>query len=226
VSTAFYIAEKGFIESTYRLKNLYEVADKDPFPLKNDAYPLVTRDQLAGGEVVYGQSAYCSFYDTIHENDYKAVRRLTKFWDQSLSRRIGSNKSVDAKRIIILFTNRDYECVYPAQEFKTRNAFTRNKKQQILNTVLSTSNKLYIERNVKYLFDDESETGFTNYWMPIQDTNNRNIGVIGMQFDMNDYFELIPSAVLEKNYPISMIGLYDNEMKQIWNFGCTDPSCS
>ena len=92
--------------------------------------------------------------------------------------------------------------------------------------MLSTSNKLYIERNVKYLFDDESETGFTNYWMPIQDTNNRNIGVIGMQFDMNDYFELIPSAVLEKNYPISMIGLYDNEMKQIWNFGCTDPSCS
>lgn len=62
--------------------------------------------------------------------------------------------------------------------------------------------------------------------MPIQDTRGRNIGVIGMQFDMNDYSELIPSAVLEKNYPVSMIGLYDANMNQIWNFGCTDPSCS
>ena len=43
---------------------------------------------------------------------------------------------------------------------------------------------------------------------------------------MNDYAELIPSAVLEENYPISMIGLYDSNMNQIWNYGCTDPSCS
>ena len=44
VSTAFYMADKAFIDSLVRLRNLYELASKEPFPIKTDAYPLVTLD--------------------------------------------------------------------------------------------------------------------------------------------------------------------------------------
>ena len=41
VSTAFYIAERAFIVSVFRVKNLYELASVDPFPLSKDGYPVV-----------------------------------------------------------------------------------------------------------------------------------------------------------------------------------------
>lgn len=62
--------------------------------------------------------------------------------------------------------------------------------------------------------------------MPIQDADGKYTGVIGMQFDKNDYFDLIPSAVFEKKYSVSMIVLYDKDLNLIWSFGCTDKSCA
>ena len=38
------MADKAFIDSVVRLRNLYEEASKEPFPIKTDAYPLVTAD--------------------------------------------------------------------------------------------------------------------------------------------------------------------------------------
>lgn len=62
--------------------------------------------------------------------------------------------------------------------------------------------------------------------MPIEDADSNYTGVIGMQFDKDDYFNLIPSAVFEKKYPVSMIVLYDIDMNLIWSFGCTEKSCA
>ena len=42
VSTAFYMSDKAFINAVVRLRNLYEEASKDSFPIKSGATPLVT----------------------------------------------------------------------------------------------------------------------------------------------------------------------------------------
>ena len=55
------MADKAFIDSIVRLRNLYEEASKEPFPIKDDAYPLVTKDQIEDGKVIYGLSPYCTF---------------------------------------------------------------------------------------------------------------------------------------------------------------------
>ena len=62
--------------------------------------------------------------------------------------------------------------------------------------------------------------------MPLINERGSNIGVIGMQFEMEDYVKLIPTPVLEENYPASYIGLYDKNLDQIWKFGCTEEDCS
>jgi len=62
--------------------------------------------------------------------------------------------------------------------------------------------------------------------MPIQDADGKYTGVIGMQFEKNDYFDLIPSAVFEKKYSVSMIVLYDKDLNLIWSFGCTHKACA
>ena len=41
VSTAFYMSDKAFINAMFRLRNLYEEASKDSFPIKTNAYPRV-----------------------------------------------------------------------------------------------------------------------------------------------------------------------------------------
>ena len=41
VSTAFYMADKAFTDSVVRLRNLYQEASKDPFPIKRNSYPIV-----------------------------------------------------------------------------------------------------------------------------------------------------------------------------------------
>lgn len=46
VSTAFYMADKAFIDSVVRLRDLYEAASKEPYPIKDDAYPIVTEEQI------------------------------------------------------------------------------------------------------------------------------------------------------------------------------------
>jgi hypothetical protein len=43
---------------------------------------------------------------------------------------------------------------------------------------------------------------------------------------MNDYEKLIPTPVIEENYPVSYIGLYDKNLNQIWKFGCTEEDCN
>ena len=91
---------------------------------------------------------------------------------------------------------------------------------------LQNEHKILIERNVEYLYDPKDSKKYTNYWMPLIDGRGLNIGVIGMQFEMEDYVKLIPTPVLEKNYPASYIGLYDKNLDQIWKFGCTEEDCS
>ena len=45
VSTAFYMADKAFIDSVVRLRNLYEEASKDePFPVNPAGYHHVTQE--------------------------------------------------------------------------------------------------------------------------------------------------------------------------------------
>ena len=42
VSTAFYMADKAFIDSAVRLRDLYELANKDgPFPINPDGYVFI-----------------------------------------------------------------------------------------------------------------------------------------------------------------------------------------
>lgn len=93
--------------------------------------------------MIYGNGAYCNFYDTEDEfeDGYKAVRKMSKIWEQALLRRIGSNKAVNAKRIMILYTDKDYECIYPAQAFKVKDDSTFAKKRALLLRVLSPSNE-------------------------------------------------------------------------------------
>lgn len=69
VSTAFYMADKAFIDSVLRLSKLYTVASKEPFPIKTDAYPYVTADQLSKGKTIYGLSAYCNFAENHNHVD-------------------------------------------------------------------------------------------------------------------------------------------------------------
>ena len=63
VSTAFYFADKALIDSVDRFKELYIEAKKEPFPIRDGAYPSVTPDMVADGQVVYGLSAFCNFDD-------------------------------------------------------------------------------------------------------------------------------------------------------------------
>ena len=114
VSTAFYMADKAFLDSVKRLRDLYKEASKEPFPIRHDAYPTVSASQLQGGKTLYGLSCYCNFPDEDTSADYKAVYRLHKVWEQALLRRLGSEKNVNGSRILLLYTNEDYECVYPA----------------------------------------------------------------------------------------------------------------
>lgn len=128
VSTAFYMADKAFVDSVVRLSNLYEEASVDPFPIRQDAYPLVSADQLTEDKVIYGLAAYCNFEgnDRLKDN-YKAVERLNHVWEQALLRRLGSYKNVNGDRILMLFDNgvdEDYECTYPAELFKKKDAET------------------------------------------------------------------------------------------------------
>lgn len=78
VSTAFYMADKALVDAVVRLRNLYEEADKEPFPIREDAYPRIRPEQVANGEVVYGLSMFC---DTEEGRSNKAIHRLHQAWE-------------------------------------------------------------------------------------------------------------------------------------------------
>ena len=222
------MADKSFIDSTVRLRNIYQETSKNSYPIEIDAYPTVKPSQIANGQVVYDQGVYCSFFGTSDEAKFKAVKRMNKYWQSVAQRRIGANKSVNPKRILVLFTNNDYECVYPAQEFKVKNWRTQQDKFFLADKLnkAKNPNKIFIERNVGYIFYPDDTMKYTNYWMPLKDERGNEIGIIGMQFAMNDYEKLIPTPVIEENYPVSYIGLYDKNLNQIWKFGCTEEDCN
>lgn len=103
------MADKAFIDSAVRVQILYERARKNGarFPVKVDAYPSVDYDEIKDGQIVFGKSAYCNKAEEI-----RAVERLHQIWDSALLRRLGPDKNVNGKRIIIL--NSHFDCVYPA----------------------------------------------------------------------------------------------------------------
>ena len=109
VSTAFYFADKAFIDQVVRLKKLYLEADNDPYPISDTAYPRITDEEVADGKIVKGESAYCT-------SRQRTVDRLHYFWDQTLSRRLGPNKNVNGARIVVYFDKTNSMCIYPAQK--------------------------------------------------------------------------------------------------------------
>ena len=54
VATAFYMADKAFVDSIVRLQKLHIEASKDLFPIRTDAYPTVAESALANGAVIHG----------------------------------------------------------------------------------------------------------------------------------------------------------------------------
>ena len=74
------MADKAFMDSVIRLSALYEEASREDFPIRKDAYPTVTFDQIKDGETIYGLSAYCNIEDEESER-YLAVERLHQVWE-------------------------------------------------------------------------------------------------------------------------------------------------
>ena len=56
--------------------------------------------------------------------------------------------------------------------------------------------------------------------MAVKDNTGAEIGIIGLQFDIQEYIKLIPSPVIEEPYSLSFINLYDKnfELKVKHNF--------
>lgn len=102
------MADKAFIDTAVRLSKLYTEASKEPFPVREDAYPGVTREQVQNGEVLFGLNPYCDFPD---EEMHKAVpvNRLHFAWEKALLRRLGPKKNVNAERIIILYSSAQHK---------------------------------------------------------------------------------------------------------------------
>ena len=84
VSTAFYMADKAFIDSAVRLRNLYEQANSDdqPFPINPDAYTHIKPEQVEDadndGSPIYGLSAYCN---TVEGQNNEAIKKLHQVWE-------------------------------------------------------------------------------------------------------------------------------------------------
>ena len=85
---------------------------------------------------------------------------------------------------------------------------------------------VHIERNQKgffYIADDENY--YTNYWMQLLDSDGTILGVIGMQVKMEDYNQLIPEAVIEEPYTLSLIMLYNKNLERMWQMECRGSDC-
>lgn len=219
------MADKAFMDSVIRLSALYIEASREDFPIRKDAYPTVTFDQIKDGETIYGLSAYCNIEDEESER-YLAVERLHQVWEQALLRRLGAQKNVNADRLLILYQNdalnEDYECVYPAELFKNISPETRQWKRDLFTKMSFNTTQPYIERNVMNQYNLEDTKRYTNYWMALTDDQNEMIGVLGLQVDIKSYNELVPNPVIEMPYSLSFINLYDRDFNSIWWWGCTD----
>ena len=75
------------------------------------------------------------------------------------------------------------------------------------------------------MFDPEDISRYTNYWMQLKDHEGNFVGVIGIQLSMSEYDRLIPPAVIENPYSLSLISLYDKNLERIWEWGCKGESC-
>ena len=85
VSTAFYMADKAFIDSAVRLRNLYEQANRDgePFPINPNAYTHIDPELVLNARdddlPIYGYSAYCN---TEEGRNNEAIQRLHQVWEK------------------------------------------------------------------------------------------------------------------------------------------------
>ena len=120
---------------------------------------------MTEGEKIYGLSAYCTGY--IFGMD--AVKRMHSVWDPALMRRLGPNKSVNGHRILLLYTNFDINCVYPAEPINDTGTYA--KKLALKEKVRTSESGAYVERNAGYIFDEADATRYTNYWMMLKDDN-------------------------------------------------------
>ena len=59
----------------------------------------------------------------------------------------------------------------------------------------------------------------------LKDENGYPVGVIGMQVKMSEYMQLIPEAVIEEPYTLSLIMLYDKNLNRMWQWGCDGSDC-
>lgn len=141
-------------------------------------------------------------------------------------RRLGSGKNVNGNRILILYTETDNECVYPAELLDKSDSTIMAQKKALLEKVLASDKGTYIERNVPYMYQGakpaSSDQSFTNYWMSIENDQGDVVGLIGMQFANKLYLDLIPTPVVEEPYSLSLINLYDSDFQTIWHWGCDE----
>ena len=61
--------------------------------------------------------------------------------------------------------------------------------------------------------------------MLIDSDGKTNLGVIGMQVKMDDYNQLIPEAVIEEPYTLSLIMLYNKNLERMWRMDCRGSDC-
>ena len=115
----------------------------------------------------------------------------------------------------------DAECQYPAKLFETN---IEDERLQIAFRIRELGeNAVLIDRKVKNVYDSTDLNDYTNYWSQLRDTTGRVIGLMGLQVKMEAYDKLIPPAVTEEPFGISLMTLYDSNINLIWQWdNCKD----
>lgn len=124
-------------------------------------------------------------------------------------------------RIFLIYTNLDAECQYPAKLFETN---IEDERLRIAFRIRELGeNAVLIDRKVKNVYDSTDLNDYTNYWSQLRDTTGRVIGLMGLQVKMEAYDKLIPPAVTEEPFGISLMTLYDSNINLIWQWdNCKD----
>ena len=69
-------------------------------------------------------------------------------------RRLGAELSVNGERLLVLFLDDDYECVYPAQQsLKDKGPETKKWKEELFQKIEKKKHKLLLERNMNNPYD-------------------------------------------------------------------------
>lgn len=124
-------------------------------------------------------------------------------------------------RIFLIYTNLDAECQYPAKLFETNIEDERLRIRYRIREL--GENAVLIDRKVKNVYDSTDLNDYTNYWSQLRDTTGRVIGLMGLQVKMEAYDKLIPPAVTEEPFGISLMTLYDSNINLIWQWdNCKD----